>query len=221
MKLTKKILCITIIGMVMTSVGLCQFSSFRPRGMRGTVGVGLAEYNVIQGGQNFQMDGGLFTSVQGETELSGPLLITLQLNYLQSKGRTNYNYSTLSQNFTGSDLGFSSNTFQIGLGLKYRPFSQAVMSPYIEGGGLVGYYQLQFLNAAAKISPSGDYKSKDSLIETGYFGDAGLEVMFSEKFAIQIGYRYQMMTTRPFSTLGNSTLVYSARIIHFGVSTQF
>lgn len=213
--------CITLILVFQFSPNLsAQFASIQPRGIRGSAGFGLAEYDIKKGASDFKMDGGLFTTIQGEAEVSGPLLVTVHLNFLQATGRSNYDYSTLSQRYTGQDLSFSAQTFQIGLGFKYRPF-EAVLSPYIEGGGLVGYYQISYKNAATKVTPSGDYKNKDSLIELGYYGDAGLEVRFSEEFGLIVGYRLQIMDTRTFETLGNTTLRYQANIIHFGVSRAF
>lgn len=201
-------------------LAVAQFASIQPRGIRGSVGFGLTEYEIKNGNSDFKMDSGLFTTVQGEAEVAGPLLVTVHLNFLQASGRSNYDYSTLSQRYTGQDLSFSAQTFQIGLGFKYRPFD-TVLRPYIEGGGLVGYYQINYKDAVSKVTPAGDFKTKDSLIELGYYGDAGLEVHFSEEFGLIVGYRVQFMDTRAFDTLAKQSLSYRANIIHFGVSKAF
>lgn len=199
-----------------------QIQNIRPRGVKGSAGFGLAEYKIHSGFENYLMDDGLFTTVQAETPLDAlGLHATLMLNFFKTAGRTNYQYSTLSQTYTASDVAFDAQTFQIGLGMKWRPL-EAVMSPYIEGGGIMGYYQVQYKNLSAQTAAQGtEAKARDSLTETGYYGDAGLEIRFSEKFGVKAGYRYQMMSTRPFNTLGDNKIKYAARVLHFGVVTQF
>lgn len=206
--------------LVMGETASAQFGSIRPRGMRGSAGFGFADYTVLEGANSFKMNNGMFTTIQGEGEVAGPLFATLSLNYLQTDGRTDYKYSTLSQTFSGTDLGFNSNTFQIGLGLKVRPFD-AILSPYAEAGGLIGYYQINYQDAATKISPAGDYRTKDGVTELGYYGDAGIEVNFTQKFGVKVGYRYHLMETRSANTLSDRKIKYESRIIHFGIITQF
>jgi opacity protein-like surface antigen len=209
-----------LVNLFFIEVGQAQFANIKPKGLRGSVGFGLSEYKVQQGTQNFKLDDGKFTAVQGETELAGPLLITVSMNFLKTSGRTNYNSNTLSQNYSATDIAFDDSAYQLALGFKFRPFA-SVLSPYIEAGGILGYHEIQYKDAKSILPSGGTPKTKDALTETGYYGDAGVEVHFSDKFGLCVGYRMQQMQTKNFATLGDTKVKYDANIIHFGVITQF
>lgn len=200
-----------------------QFQGMRPKGIRGSIGFGLAEYTIHSpNNKNMRIDDGLLTTIAGEAPLNdGSLLAAVSLHYLKGDGLTNYSYSTLQQDYAASDVSFDSTAFTIGLGLKFKPIP-AMISPYIEGGGLIGYHELKYTRGLEGLNAVGDnYDTKDSLTETGFYGDIGVEVTFSEYFGVNVGYRLHMMTTRPFDTLGREKIRYDLGMLHFGVMTQF
>ena len=195
-------------------------SGIRFSGIKGSGGVGIIEYSVLSPNTAFRIDDGIFATLQGETDLSF-LKLTASLNYLKSEGRSNYNYSTLTQNYTASDLAFDTTAFELGLGLKL-PLLPPPLSPYIEGGGLVGYHQIKYKGDLSQLTAQGsDFKRDDGITELGYYAEAGLEVVFSETFGLRVAYRYQKMETRPVSTLGDQKIVFDARVMHLTVLKSF
>lgn len=200
-------------------------TSFRPTGITGSLGFGVAEFSVIEPSSNFKLDQGVYAAVTGERGFeSVPIYVTLSLNYMRSKGQANYNYSTLSgtEVYSDSDVNFTTTEFQIGLGLKLKFFESGWVRPYVEGGGLFGYNEIQYdITQTIRAQHSGNYKSKDALTSTGYYGEGGVEVDFSESFGIKAGFRYVTNLTRAFETLGNQKVRYNASIIKFGLIKKF
>ncbi len=195
-------------------------SGFRFQDIKGSAGFGIIEYTVTEPSTAFRLDDGIFTALQGEAPF-GFLAMTVSLNYLKTEGRSNYDYSTLAQNYTATDLAFDSTSFQLGLGLKL-PLLPAPLSPYVEGGGILGYHTIKYKGDLSQLTAQGsDFKREDSLTELGYYAEAGLEVTFSESFAIRAAYRYIKMESRPFSTLGDQKIIFDARVIHAAVLKQF
>lgn len=216
----KTLLCLVVV--LVSTDALAQFQSIRPQGIKGTIGFGLTEYSVLSPNKDFKLDDGIYTSVSGEAPLNFlGLFVTIGLNYMQTSGQTNYDYRTLSEHYAVQDISFDSSTFQVSLGFKFKPI-KAILSPYVEGGGLLGYQTIEYKNRTTELRAIGsNYKTKDGLMETGYYGDAGLEVNFSERFGVKAGYKYIKTESRPFSTLADNKVKYDARVFHFGVTTQF
>lgn len=213
------------LGFVVIFLGtesFAQFQNVRPQGIKGTIGFGLTEYSVLSPKSDFKLDDGIFTSISGEAPLNFlGLFVTIGLNYMQTSGQTNYDYRTLSEHYAVDDISFDASTYQISLGFKFKPI-RGILSPYVEGGGLMGYQTIEYKNRRTELNAIGsNYKTKDGLMETGYYGDAGLEVTFSERFGVKAGYKYIKTESRPFVTLGDQKVKYDARVLHFGVTTQF
>lgn len=198
--------------------------SIRPVGVSGSMGYGFTNYVVKSPSQNFSLDNGMFASLAAERGFNFlNLYLDLSLNYLSTTGTANYDYTTLSGvHYTASDVAFQTNLFEAGLGLKLKIIDRYWVRPYVEYGGLGGYYSIRYTNKASVLSATGsDYKTTDNATETGQFGEAGLEISFSDKFGIRSAARYTHNTTDSLMTLGNQPVQYDCRIYYFALLAQF
>ncbi len=197
------------------------------RGMAGYMGFGVAEYTVINPVAEFRMDQGIMLYLAGEKELGkSGLFITISMNFMQSDGQTFYDYTALGgSNYAtqpGTQVEFSSEHMQLGLGLKFKIFPTSFFRPYGEGGGLFGYHTINYSPQSGQLTNSdGGEKLKDGLTGFGYYAEAGIEIDFSALWGIRTGVRYQVTETRPFETLGNEKVKYETRIFQFGIGRKF
>lgn len=199
-------------------------------GMAGYLGFGVAEFTVLNPAQNFRMDQGTYVYLAGEKQigLTG-LFITISINYMESGGQTFYDYTTLGgQNYTqsGAQLDFDSNHLALGLGLKFKIFPTSFFRPYGEAGGLFGYHTINYSGNNGDYllngGPSdGGQNTEDGLTGFGYYGEAGVEIDFSEVWGIRAGIRYEVTETRPFETLGEQEVKYEVRAFQFGIGRKF
>lgn len=211
------ILFLSTQAMAQTSFRSSPFTSgFGMRGIHTYAGFGFADFTVDSPAASFRMDKGVYAFLGGEREINeSGTSVTISFNYMTSDGQANYNYSTLGgSTYTGSDIAFSSNNYQLGLGIKQRFFPSSWLRPYIEAGGLFGYHELKYTTTALKpiTGPDTNFKSKDSLTGFGYYGEAGIEVDFSETYGVRVGGKYLRTETRKFETLGNNTLKYDTYV---------
>ncbi len=196
-------------------------SGFGLKGVRTYAGFGFADFEVQSPSSAFRMDKGTFAFVGGEKDLNDDgTSITISFNYMTMEGQAAYNYTTLgNQNYTGTDIGFDSTNYQLGLGLKQRFFPESWLRPYVEGGGLFGYHELKYTDNTSAISNPGapGPKLKDALTGFGYYGEAGVELDFSEAYGVRIGGRYQVTETRKFETLGDQVLKFETFVFQFAL----
>ena len=204
-------------------------NGFGMRDIRTYAGVGFADFDVKNPEANFRMDQGIFAFVGGERDFNGiGSSVTISFNYLSTKGQSFYDYSTLGGvRYTGSDIGFDSTNYQLGLGLKQRFFSHSWLRPYLEVGGLFGYHEIKYtenVNAVTMVSGAGDpngFKRSDALTGFGYYGEAGLEIDFSDTYGVKVGGRYQSTTTRAFETLADQRVKFEAVVFQLGFILKF
>ncbi|MCJ8275679.1 MAG: outer membrane beta-barrel protein, partial [Bdellovibrionales bacterium] len=174
------------------------------RGMAGYLGFGVAEFTVLTPSANFRMDDGTMVYLAGEKELGqSGLFITISINYMDTEGQSFYEYSTLGgTNYStpaNTEVNFSSEHLQLGLGLKFKLFPTTFFRPYGEGGGLFGYHTIEYNPRAGDITNAdGGEKLKDGLTGFGWYMEAGVEIDFSEVWGIRTGVRYQLTETREF-----------------------
>lgn len=200
-----------------------RFSSgFGMRGIHTYAGFGFADFEVKNPASAFRMDQGIYAFVGGERDINeSGTSVTISFNYMTTEGMSFYDYSTLGGvSYTGTDIGFDSSNYQLGLGLKQRFFPNSWLRPYVEGGGLFGYHELKYNGNLGSIvmtgagNPNG-YKTKDALTGFGYYGEAGVEVDFSDAYGVRIGGRYQITETRKFETLGDQILKFETLVFQF------
>ena len=202
------------------------------RGIAGYLGFGVAEFTVLNPTSDFRMDQGTYVYLAGEKEIGQTgLFITMSVNYMQSEGQSFYDYTLLGgsqyQTAPGNQVFFDSDHLQLGLGFKFKLFPTSWFRPYGEGGGLFGYHTINYSDSNSAIvqdagpGNDGGFKAKDGLTGFGYYGEAGIEVDFSEFWGIRAGVRYQITETRPFETLGNEKVKYEVRAFQFGIGRKF
>jgi len=217
--------------LILSLLSLSQFVNaqpqFSPRGLNGHVGAGFADFIIREPSQNFQLDQGIYATLGGEKGMNiWNFYITFGFNYLKTKGTTNYDYSTLSGvQYTTSDANFDANVFQAGLGLKLK-LIEGFFSPFVEGGGTFGYYLVKYNFTTTQIqndldTVGADYKSEDTLLEFGTYLEGGVEIAFSEEFALRAAFRLIQNLTKEFYTLANSKIDYTAEIFYLSLLKQF
>lgn len=212
------------IGTASGSFGGSGISSFR--GFAGSAGIGFGEFTILNPAANFRMNQGLFVHLSGEREVENSgFFVTLSFNYMKSNGESFYDYSTLGgTRFTGTDVGFDTNSYQLGLGFKLKFFSSSWFRPYIEAGGLFGYHELQYKIGSTTLTQTGtggSSKNTDGLTGFGYYGEGGIEVDFSDEYGVKLSAKYGQTETRPFDTLAGSTVKYESRVFQVGILKKF
>lgn len=206
-----------------------SFAGSGLRGINGAAGFGFAEFDVESPGQQFTMDDGVFAYVGGERSINDRgLFLTLSFNYMKTEGESFYNYTTLGGTVTyqGSNIPFDSENYQLALGIKQKFFPNDWFRPYIEGGGLFGFHEIKHNGNTTSITCGGcgdpnGFKSDDTLAGFGYFGEAGIEVDFSENYGVRAGARYQFTETREFETLANQKLRFTTLVFQFAIQRRF
>lgn len=208
-----------------------QFSGFSPQGIMGSAGFGFVNFDVKDPLTNqFEIDDGVFTAIGGEKAMgAGNFYLTFSLNYLKSDGSTMYDYTTTSgtTQYTSNDVvPFDLSIFQAGLGLKFKFIEEYWIRPYVEAGGLFGYFQLKYrnLNVGSNVTVSGTdtgIKRDDSLFDFGYYGEGGFELAFSETFGLKVGMRMTKNKTKEFETLGDKEVEYESQVYYLSLLKSF
>jgi len=203
-------------------------SGFGMKGINTYAGVGFADFEVKTPASNFRMDQGIYAFIGGERGFNDiGTAVTISFSYLTSKGQSFYDYSTLGGvQYTGTDIGFNSTNYQLGLGLKQRFFPHSWFRPYVEGGGLFGYHEIKYTSNLGTIAMTGSgdpsgYKRDDGLIGFGYYGEGGLEIDFSDTYGVKVGGRYQMTETRAFETLAEQKVKFETLVFLLGMVLRF
>ena len=190
-------------------------------GLQGSVGAGFVAYNVQSPVLDFKLDRGIF--VVGQIERGFNVLhlyLTLSLSHMLAEGVSNYEYTNLSTSlrFVATDVKFKSAVTDLALGLKFKIIDNYWFRPYIEAGGLGGYHQISYTNKSAELSAQGqDYKNKDVVMGSGYYGEAGLEAMFSERFGVKLAARESVYQTKKIETLNNRPLRFNSETYYFAL----
>lgn len=194
-------------------------SGFGLKGVNTYGGFGFADFDVKTPAENFRMDQGIFAFIGGERDVNDKgLSVTISFNYMTTEGQSFYNYTTLGGvQYIGSDISFDSTNYQLGLGLKQRFFPSSWLRPYIEVGGLFGFHEIKYKGNLSVITMNGagdpnGFKRKDGLTGLGYYGEAGVEVDFSETYGVRIGGRYQITETRAFETLAEEKVKFDTLV---------
>lgn len=204
--------------------GAVYAQSFKvnPKGLSGSAGAGIVLFDIATPSSNFDIDQGIYATLSGEKGVGAlNLFVTISLGYLTTQGQTNYDYTALnSVNYSGTGVPFKADIFQTGLGLRFKLLTESWFRPYVEGGGLAGYYMMTYEEdeiSGAGTSP----KTKDALLDFGYYGEAGLELAFSKDFGLRVGMRYTENETKPFETLGDSKIKYTSEVYFFTLLKTF
>lgn len=208
-------------GIFTATLASAQSFKVNPSGMTGSAGAGVVLFHVLTPASNFRMDQGVYGTIGGEKGVGAMnLFVTLSLSYLSTNGQANYHYTALNNvTYTGSSVAFKSDTFQGGLGLRFKLLTESWFRPYIEGGGLAGYNTMTYDDS--NISGGTSPKLKDALLDFGYYGEGGLELSFSSSFGLRVGMRYTQNESKPYETLGNSKIKYNSEVYFFTLLKSF
>jgi Outer membrane protein beta-barrel domain len=214
---------IIVTSLAFSSIASAQSGSFKlnPKGVSGSAGAGIVLFDIQNPTANFSMDQGVYGAVGIEKGVGAlNLFVTLSLAYLTTKGETNYDYTALnSVNYTGSSVPFKADIFQSGLGLRFKLLTESWFRPYVEGGGLAGYYTMTYEDD--NITGGSSPKLKDALLDFGYYGEAGLELAFSQDFGVRVGMRMTQNETKPFETLDDDKIKYKSEVYFFTLLKSF
>lgn len=207
-----------------------RFTGAGLSGFRGYAGFGFAEFNVDNPPGQFSLDDGVYAFVGGERAINDDgLSFTISLSYTQTEGESFYNFSNLggADLYTGNNVPFDMNMYQLSLGIKQRFFPNDWFRPFVEGGGIFSYNEIDHNPAAGAIACTGtcanpdDFKDNDTLTGFGYYAEAGVEVDFSDSYGVKVSGRYQATETREFDTLGNQTVELSTLIFNLSFLRKF
>ncbi len=176
-------------------------------GFRGSVGVGFADFSTQSPSADYKMERGTYFAAALERGFNIlHLYLTFGLNYMSAEGLANYDYSNLSSSTTYSmdNVPFKSTMYEATLGVKFKIIDNYWFRPYIEGGGIGSYNQVAYGTRISTLSSTGsDYKAKDVIMGSGYYGEGGVEISFNDRFGVRLAAREAIMQTKKLETLGN------------------
>ncbi len=194
-------------------------------GLQGSVGVGFVDYNIQSPRADLKIDRGMM--LHGSIERGFNVLhlyLTLGLSHTTAEGVSNYSYTNLSSSttFSATDVKFKSSITDLSLGIKLKLIDNYWFRPYVEGGGLGGYHQINYTSKTADLAAQGlDYKTKDVVMGTGYYGEGGIEAMFSEKFGVKLAARQSVYQTKKMETFGDKPLRFTTETYYFSALFGF
>lgn len=201
---------------------------FKPTGINGSAGVGIVTFSILQPeNTNFRLDQGVFAAVTGERGFGAlGLYLNLTLGYLTTNGQTNYNYTKLSgEEYQKTAAKTKLDIFQGGLGLKIKLIEDYWFRPYVEGGGLGGFFTLKYTESKTQFTcvncVNSDPKLEDSLLDFGWYGEGGIEIVFSNSFGLRVAGRLIESETKDLETLANKKVRYKATAFYLSLLKSF
>ncbi len=194
-------------------------------GVQGSVGAGFTEYSVQSPKNNVDFDRGVYATAAGEKGFGVfNLYLTISLGYMDSDGRANYRYTNLSSStsYAVNDVSFQAKMMELGLGLKLKLIDDYWFRPYVEGGGLGSWNELRYTSKSQELRAIGsDYKSKDTIMGSGHYFEAGLEIQFSERLGVKVAGRFSESSTKDLDTLGGERLKYKGETYYLSALMGF
>lgn len=174
-------------------------------GLTGSVGIGFTDFTVISPSADFKLDRGTYTTIALERGFKfANLYFTMALGHMTGGGRANYSYTNLTSSTTyqANDVGFSASMYDLGLGFKFKIIDDYWFGPYVEGGGIGSYHEITYGSKSDVLDAQGSaWKQKDVVMGSGYYGEVGIDVKFSEKFGMKFAGRFVEERTKDLETL--------------------
>lgn len=199
-----------------------------PKGISGSLGAGFITWTTLEPGTaNLRFDQGQFVALAGEKGFNIlNLYLNLSVAYLKGTGQVNYKYRTLSDElYTATDVNFTNELFQAGLGLKLKIIDGYWFRPYIEGGGTGAWFKITYDNLPSKVvsTPANktNYKKEDSLLDFGRYVEGGIEISFSDNFGLRPAARFIDSETKKLLTLDDKSLRYQAAVYYLALLASF
>ncbi len=214
---------------ILFSAGFAQAQSFKGlpslptsgMGFQGSVGVGFTDFKTHIPSNDFKLERGTYFAAQLERGFDVMhLYLTLGLNIQSASGVANYSYTNLSSStsYAKTDLPFKTQMYEVTLGLKFKLIDDYWFRPYVEGGGIGSYNNVNYDSRVSSLAATGsDYKSTDVIMGSGYYGEAGVEVMFAPRWGVKLAAREAIMQTKKLETLGNRAVRLQNEIYYFSV----
>ena len=182
--------------------------SAKSLGIRGSAGAGFTDFVVVNPPDTFKMDRGTYLAAQIERGFNfAHLYFTVTLSQMNAEGTANYNFTDLSasQTYTAKNLRFTASLLDLSLGFKLKIIDDYWFRPYIEGGGVGSYYQIKYDNNST-LDAQGSWKKTDVMMGSGGYGEAGIEVAFSDFFGLKFAARYSDQQSKDLVTQNNERL---------------
>jgi len=201
--------------------------SFKSDSLNGHLGAGLANFKINNPKLDFNMDQGLFGTLGAEKSL--PLwnfYLSLSFDYTKTEGSTRYRFETLmGKVYAATSVKFKSEIINVNLGLKLKLLDGTFIQPFLEGGGSLGYYKMDYSfsssNLAEFAADDGNHKKQDSLLAFGSYVEGGMELAFSQGLGIRLAARLMKGQTKELDTLDNEKIEYEAQIYYFTLILVF
>jgi hypothetical protein len=194
-------------------------------GIEGSVGAGFTDFTIVNPSTNFKMDRGTYVAIQIERGFEVlNLYFTMTLSQMNAQGTANYTYSNLSSSnkYSVKDVDFDASLLDLALGFKLKLIDGYWFRPYVEGGGIGSYYQITYKSKFDLLDAQGaDWKKNDVLMGSGYYGEAGIEVQFSDHFGAKFSARYSEQQSKDLATQGNEKLKFRGETYYFSALMNF
>lgn len=199
--------------------------SLNVTGVQGSAGAGFTDFVVLLPTSNFKLDRGAYATAQIERGFGVlNLYFTMTISQMTAEGSANYRYTNLSSSTTYSvnDVGFSASLLDLALGFKVKLIDGYWFRPYVEAGGTGGYYQLNYRTKTDALNAIGnDWKKADVIMGSGYYGEGGLEIGFTDNFGIKFAGRMSNQTTKDLVTLNDAKIRYTSETYYLSVLMGF
>ncbi len=194
-------------------------------GIKGSVGVGFTDFTILDPSSSISLDRGTYTTVALERGFDTMnLYFTMALGHMTGSGRSNYTYRNLStsNSYATNYIAFNASMFDLGLGFKLKLIDKYWFGPYIEGGGMGSYHEITYSSKLNVLDAQGsDAKKKDVVMGSGYYGEAGIDVQFSDKFGLKFAGRFAEERTKELETLNKSTVSFRSETYYFSALMGF
>lgn len=213
------------VGIFATSVARAQgLPGLSGAGIQGSAGIGFTDFKVTSPEGDVEFNRGQFIAVAIERAFVPHFYLTLTLSHMNSDGVANYDFTNLSSSttYTATDVNFKAKMNDLGIGFKLKLIDGYWFRPYLEAGGLGGYHEVSYTSKQSVLQGQGnDYKSKDTIMGSGYYGEAGIEVAFSEKLGVKLSGRKSYYDTKELETLNNRSLRFETETYYFSALMGF
>lgn len=194
-------------------------------GIKGSVGVGFTDFTILDPSAHFSLDRGTYTTAALERGFDVMnLYFTMALGHMTGSGRSNYTYRNLStsNSYSTNDIAFNASMFDLSVGFKLKLIDKYWFGPYVEGGGMGSYHEITYTSKLDALDAQGnDAKKKDVVMGSGYYGEAGIDVQFSDKFGIKFAGRFAEERTKELETLNKSTISFRSETYYFSALIGF
>lgn len=193
------------------------------KGMKGSAGVGFVDFTTISpSSSDAKFDRGTYIAAAIERPFGVlNLHLVLSINHMSANGEANYQYEKNGTTYTANGLPFKATLLDVGLGVKMKAFESYWFRPYIGGGGLGGYHEISYTRTNDLAAQGSEYKSKDTIMGSGYYGEVGVEIEFTERFGVQLAGRLSEYSSKSLETLGGKKLGFRTETYYFSALIGF